>query len=147
MTTSVSSAVSARNQISGRISSIQSGAAMSVVTIFADGQQIISAITNHAVHDLGLKTNDPVLALVKSTDTMLAKGDAADMMISARNRVSGRVTDIQKGGAMACVTIDAGNWKLTSAITRQAIDELQIENGEQVTAIFKATEVLLQKAA
>lgn len=119
---------------------------MTVVTIFADSQQIISAITNHAVHDLALKTNDAVLALIKATDTMLVKGDAADMMISARNRIRGRVLEIQKGVAMGSVTIDAGNWRLTSAITRETIDELQIETGEEVTVIFNATDVLLQKA-
>jgi molybdopterin-binding protein len=40
-----------------------------------------------------------------------------------------------------------GAMKLTSAITRQAIDELQLSNGDAVTAVFKATEVVLQKAA
>lgn len=146
MATTVGSLISARNQISGRVSSIQLGSAMTVVTIFADSQQIISAITNHAVHDLALKTNDAVLALIKATDTMLVKGDAADTMISARNRIRGRVSEIQKGVAMGSVTIDAGNWRLTSAITRETIDELQIETGEEVTVIFNATDVLLQKA-
>jgi len=69
------------------------------------------------------------------------------MKISARNRVSGRVTDIiQKGTAMGSVTVDGGQLKLTSAITRQAIDELQRTQGDQVTAFFKASEVMLQKA-
>ena len=76
---------------------------------------------------------------------MLLKGDTSAIKVSARNKISGRVTDIQQGSAMSCVTIDAGNWKLTSAITRQAIDELQLKNGEPVTVLIKATEVLLQK--
>jgi len=77
---------------------------------------------------------------------MLVKGDAGSLKISARNRMSGRVTDIQKGTAMGTVTVDAGQLKLTSAITRQAIDELQLTQGDQVTAFFKASEVMLQKA-
>ena len=146
MATSIGSAVSARNQISGTISSILSGPAMSVVTIATDGQELVSAITTQAVQELDLKTSDSVLAFVKSTETMLVKGDASGMQISARNKVSGRVTDLQTGSAMGCVTIDAGGWKLTSAVTRQAIEELQLQPGEPVTAIFKATEVVLQKA-
>lgn len=47
---------------------------------------------------------------------------------------------------MGSVAVDAGQWTLTSAITRQAIDELQLAVGDQVTAFFKATEVMLQKA-
>ena len=146
MATSTMSQISARNQISGTVSEIQAGTAMSVVTVQAQGQRITSAITNQAVQELGLRKNDPVVAFVKSTEAMLVKGDAGAIKISARNRMSGRVTDIQKGTAMGTVTVDAGQLKLTSAITRQAIDELQLTQGDQVTAFFKASEVMLQKA-
>ncbi len=46
---------------------------------------------------------------------------------------------------MASVTVDAGSWKLTTAITRQAVDDLQLKQGVQVTTLFKTTEVMLQK--
>jgi molybdate transport system regulatory protein len=146
MAISVANPVSARNQISGRVSDIQSGSAMSVVTIAAHGQQLISAITNQAVQELGLKPNDSVLALIKSTETLLMKGNASSVKISARNKITGRVTEIQKGNAMGSVTINTESGKLTSAITRQAIDEMEMQIGEQVTALIKATEVVLQKA-
>ena len=147
MATSVMNSISARNQISGRVTEIQSGPAMTVVTVAADGHTIVSAITSHAAKELGLKKNDSVVALVKSTETIIAKGDAGAMKISARNKVSGRVTDIQKGAAMASVTINAGQWNITSAVTRHAVDELQLTQGDQITVLFKSTEVMLQKAA
>jgi len=147
MTTSVMNQISARNQISGRVADIQAGQAMSIVTVSADGHTIVSAITNQAVHELGLKKNDSVVALVKSTEAMIAKGEAGAMKVSARNKIAGRIADVQRGAAMGSVTIDVGRWKLTAAITRQAIDDLQLTNGDQVTAFFKATEVMLQKAA
>ena len=46
---------------------------------------------------------------------------------------------------MAGVTLDAQNWKLTTAITRQAAEDLQLAQGDQVTALFKATEVCVKK--
>ncbi len=49
------------------------------------------------------------------------------------------------GHGDGCVTIDAGGWTLSASITRQAIEDLQIAAGDSVTALFKATEVLLQK--
>ena len=89
----------------------------------------------------------PLLSEGRS-NTILAssKGDAGAMKISARNKISGRITDIEKGSAMATVMIDARDCKLTTAITRQAADDLQLAPGDQVTALFKSTEVLLQKA-
>ena len=146
MTTGIANNVSARNQISGTIANIQKGAAMSVVTVSANGHTITSAITNGAVEDLGLKKNDAVVALVKATEALIAKGDMGAMKVSARNKISGRVTDIRKGPAMASVTVDAGELKLTTAITSLAADDLQLKQGDQVTTFFKATEVMLQKA-
>ncbi|HKO31226.1 MAG TPA: TOBE domain-containing protein [Nitrospiraceae bacterium] len=147
MSTSVMNSVSARNQISGRITDIQQGAAITIATLSANGITIVSAITNQAAQDLGLKKNDAVVALVKSTEAIIAKGDVSAMKISARNKVSGRVEEVKKGSAMGSVSIDAGQLKITAAITRQAIDDLQLIPGDQVTAFFKATEVMLQKAA
>ena len=145
MTTGVANQISARNQITGTVADIRKGAAMSVVTVSAHGHTITSAITNQAIQELGLRQHDPVIALVKATEGIIAKGDAGAMKISARNKVSGRVTHIEKGPAMTTVTLDAQNWKLTTAITSQAAEDLQLAPGDQVTALFKSTEVLLQK--
>ena len=147
MATGVASPISARNQIAGKVMNIQSGSAMSVITISGHEHQLVSAITNEAVKDLGLKKDDSVVALIKSTETLLLKGDLGGAKISARNKISGRVAGLQKGNAMASLAIDAGALRLTSAVTRQAIDDLQLSNGDAVTALFKATEVILQKAA
>jgi molybdopterin-binding protein len=47
---------------------------------------------------------------------------------------------------MAFMSIDAGELKLTTAITSQAVDDSQLKQGDQVMTIFKASEVMLQKA-
>lgn len=146
MTTGVATQVSATNQIAGTIANIRTGTAMSVISVSANGHTIVSAITNQAVQALGLKQNDSVIALVKATEAFIAKGDAGAMKVSARNKVSGRVTDIRKGSAMASVNVDAGELKLTTAITSQAVEDLQLKQGDQVTTFFKATGVMLQKA-
>jgi molybdate transport system regulatory protein len=146
MATVVSSQISARNQIKGTVGELKAGQAMTVVHINAGSQHLMSAITNESVRELGLKSGDSVIALVKSTDAMLIKGDAAQMKVSARNRLTGQVTSVQKGNAMAYVTVQVGESQIGASITREALDELQINNGDRVTAAIKATEVMLQKA-
>ena len=135
--------ISARNQIKGRVTNIQSGKAMALITVQADGLQLASAITNDAVQQLKLKQNDQVTAIVKSTEVILAKGEVGQ--ISARNRFSGQVGSVQKGDAMGVVTVTVGREHLAAAITTQAINEMGLKPGDQVTAIFKATEVMLAK--
>lgn len=145
MTTAVNSSLSARNQLQGTIKDIRSGQAMSVVTVKVGDKDFVSAVTNDAVRDLGLKVNDRVTAIVKSTEPMLIKGDETQLKISARNTVTGHVTSVKKGEAMGCVTLESGAFRITASITREAIDELEITNGDRLTAAFKATELMLQR--
>ena len=66
--------ISARNALKGRITAIKRGAVMSQITVdMGGGQRVMSAIFVDSVDDLGLKVGDEVLAVVKSTDVMIAK--------------------------------------------------------------------------
>jgi molybdopterin-binding protein len=66
------------------------------------------------------------------------------MEISARNQFKGRVTNINRGGVVAEVTVDIGHGQeIVSVITNGSVDRLKLVVGSEVTAIVKATEVLL----
>ena len=66
------------------------------------------------------------------------------MELSARNQFKGRVTRITQGGVVAEVTVDIGNGQeLVSVITNGSVERLGLKEGSEVTAIIKATEVLL----
>ncbi|TLY21216.1 MAG: molybdenum-pterin-binding protein [Nitrospirae bacterium] len=67
------------------------------------------------------------------------------MSISARNKIQGQISGIQAGEVMSLVTVQAGENRLVAAITRQAIDELGLAQGDAVTVVIKATEVMLLK--
>ena len=67
------------------------------------------------------------------------------MSISARNKIQGQISGIQAGEVMRLVTVQAGENRLVAAITRQAIDELGLAQGDAVTVVIKATEVMLPK--
>ena len=65
------------------------------------------------------------------------------MQISTRNRLPGRVTEVVKGEAAARVTIQVGDNNMVALITRESADELGLEPGKEVTALVKATDVML----
>jgi molybdopterin-binding protein len=65
------------------------------------------------------------------------------MKLSARNRLSGRVTGITRGEAIANVVLDVGGTRLVASITVEAVDELGLTEGSEVTAIVKASDVIL----
>ena len=68
------------------------------------------------------------------------------MRISARNQLKGTVVEVRKGQTTAHVRIDLGNGStITSSITNEAVDELGLAVGDAVTAIVKASDVMVGK--
>lgn len=65
------------------------------------------------------------------------------MRLSARNQLAGTVTRINEGAAIGNVEIDVNGQRLVSSITVEAIRELGLSEGQRVTAIVKASDVIL----
>jgi molybdopterin-binding protein len=65
------------------------------------------------------------------------------MKISARNQIPAKVTGIVHGEATANVELDAGGVRLVASITTEAARDLGLEVGSDVTAIVKASDVIL----
>jgi molybdopterin-binding protein len=65
------------------------------------------------------------------------------MKLSARNQLAGTVTGVTEGPATAVVEIDVNGLRIVSSITREAAEELGLGEGSEVTAIIKASDVIL----
>jgi molybdopterin-binding protein len=67
------------------------------------------------------------------------------MTLSARNRLKGKVVEIQFGGVMAHVVVRAGKNLIESVITKRSADEMKLKVGDTVSTVIKSTEVMLEK--
>ena len=67
------------------------------------------------------------------------------MTLSARNRLQGKVTEIEFGGVMAHVVVRVGENLIESVITKRSAEEMKLEVGDTVSAVIKSTEVMLEK--
>jgi molybdopterin-binding protein len=67
----------------------------------------------------------------------------AVMQLSARNQIPARVTSINSGEAIANVVLDAGGVRLVASITVEAVRQLGLAEGSSVTAIIKASDVIV----
>ena len=67
--------------------------------------------------------------------------------LSARNRFPGVVRSVEVDGVMALVEIEAGPFRITAAVTRDAVEELRLAEGVPATAMVKATSVMLVRGA
>jgi len=66
-------------------------------------------------------------------------------MISARNQFKGKVKSVKLGEVMAEVVVTVGDLEFVSAITRTSAEALALKPGDEVKAVIKSTEVLIDK--
>ena len=68
------------------------------------------------------------------------------MKLSARNQIPGHVTAITPGAVNGTVKVDIGHGlTVTASITEEAIADLALAEGDQVTVVVKASDVLIGK--
>jgi len=67
------------------------------------------------------------------------------MALSARNHLPGTIDDIRWGDVVVHVTVRVEEHSIDSVITRRSAEEMALKTGDAVTAVVKATEVMLAK--
>ncbi len=68
------------------------------------------------------------------------------MTISARNKLRGKIEEIQLGDVMAHIVVRVGDNLIESVITRRSAEDLKLKKGDSVSAVVKATEVMIEKS-
>jgi molybdopterin-binding protein len=66
---------------------------------------------------------------------------------SARNRLRGIVTAIVKDTVMAQVEMQAGPFRIVSLMSREALDDMELQIGSVAVAVIKSTTVVVEKSA
>ena len=134
----------ARNQFLGKVTELKQGAVNDEVTLeLPGGQQIVAVVTQGSSASLGLAPGAEAFALIKASSIILV-ADSAGARFSARNQLAGTVTRVQTGAVNTEVVLDLPRGGTIAAIiTNQSSADLGIAIGSSVTAIFKASSVIL----
>lgn len=67
------------------------------------------------------------------------------MELSTRNQLQGTVKSVKLGTIMSEVVVDVGGQEIIAAVTRGGVEHLGLSEGDAVTVLIKATEVMLGK--
>ena len=76
---------------------------------------------------------------------LMASLGGASQVSSARNRMPGVVTSVERDGVMAKVEMACGDFRIVSLMSREAADDLGLEPGSPATAVVKATTVIVEQ--
>lgn len=135
--------LSARNQIVGKIINIDLGSVNAQITLeLKSGTKLVSIITINSVENLGLKVGDEVIALIKSSNVLISTD--TNIKVSARNSLRGKIDSINKGDVNSEVVINiSDNDKIVAILTTNSLTHLGLEEGIEVDAIIKASDVMI----
>ena len=131
------------SKVCGTITRVVKGHIHANVQILWKSIPLSVIITTASCDDMHLSEGDSITVLIKGTDVMLAKSFSG--MISARNRVSGIVKQIIQGDVVSKVFVKSQEEMLHAIITNTSLEEMDIKEGNEITAIVKSTELILYK--
>lgn len=135
---------SARNVFKGKVSAVHSGAVNDEVELAVEGGlSIVASITQVSTKRLGLKPGVEAIALIKASFVLLMN-DAENYLLSTRNQFAGTVSKVTPGAVNAEVQVDLPSGRgITSIVTMGSVASLGLAPGKKVTAIVKASQVIL----
>lgn len=131
------------SRLCGRIVNIVPGKMHAHVHILWKEIPLSVIITKASCDDMRLGVGDTVTVLVRGTDVMIAK--AFSGMLSARNKAKGIVRHIIEGDVLSKVCVESQGDILYAYITNSSLKDLCLNEGDEVTALVKSTELILSK--
>lgn len=135
---------SARNNFVGTVSDVTLSEISAQVRIqVGKDLNIVSSITREAVETLGLTKGVQALAFIKASSIIIGK-NMDGIKMSARNVLKGKIVRLEHEtvGAEVGLELPTGQ-NITATITAESMKRLELELGQEVVAMFKASSVLL----
>lgn len=139
---------SARNQWIGTIAALRAGAVNDEVELLLQGGTRLSVIvTRESTDALQLRVQQTVIALVKASAVLLAT-DLQGARVSAGNSLDGTVQGVRPGAVNAEVSVRTdGGLDVVAIVTGSSVEALGLAPGRPVTALVKASDVILATIA
>ncbi|EAA1976480.1 transporter [Salmonella enterica subsp. enterica serovar Java] len=141
-------AVSARNQLTGTVSAVVTGAVNDEVELtLTSGAKLVAIVTHSSQQTLGLVRGKEAIALIKAPWVTLATEDCG-LKFSARNQFPGSITKITEGAVNATVHIktDAG-FNIVAVVTNESQDEMKLSVDSRAIVLIKASAILIATRA
>lgn len=136
--------LSARNTLPGTVKKLTKGAVSAEVSLgLVGGETVTAIITNTSADSLELATGKPAFAVVKASEVMIGK-ELGSAKLSARNILSGKVAHLTDGAVNSEVVVRLqGGTEVVASITKESVRALGLKTGDDVSAVIKASNVLI----
>ena len=136
---------SACNQLTGRMIHIKHGTTNAEVELqLPGGECIVCMLSSDRVLTLRLRVGGAAFALVSAASVIVTRDRTDGFKLSARNQLAGSIKQVRTGVENTDVVIALkGGDTLLAIVTNESAKELELAEGAAVSAIFKASSVIL----
>ncbi len=131
------------NILKGKIEEINVNGDLSIVKIIVGEIKFSTIVIDTPETASFLQLNNSVKVIFKETEVIIGVGDMSG--ISLRNKLIGKVISIESDKLLSKLIIDTEVGEITSIITSNAVNQLKIKIGLEVTAMIKTNELMLSK--
>ena len=131
------------NILKGEIESVTVKKSLSLVKIKIGPFHLTSIVIDTPESSTYLSPGNAVNAIFKETEVIIGKGK--NHQISLQNKLTGTITSIESGDLLSKVSLETEVGKIVSVITTNAVNQLQLTVGSEVTAMVKTNEVMLSE--
>jgi molybdate transport system regulatory protein len=129
------------NQLTGTISHIQHSGNIMLADIDVGGDMFSALMIQAPETPAWLQKGNSIGLIFKETEVSLGKKVTG--RLSFRNQLPCVVKNVKRGAILSVVTLQYGDYTITSAITTRSADMLKLKAGNRVTAFIKANEITL----
>ena len=140
--------ISARNQLTGKVSRVVAGAVNNEVELTLEhGEILTTVITKESCDVLGIREGKEAVAIIKAPWVVLANPDCG-LRFSARNPFRGKISKMVNGAVNSTIHLRTEKGlPLTAVITNESRDEMELHEGNEIVALIKASSVILATKA
>ena len=131
------------NVLNGNIAEVRVNGELSIVRVDAQGHLLSCIVIDTPETADYLVVGEEVKVIFKETEVIIGTGSTEG--ISLRNKFRGKVVRIDSDILLSKLTIETPVGAITSIITSNAVAELGIREGSEVTAMVKTNELILSK--
>jgi len=129
------------NLLSGEIEDLRVKSSLTLVNLKVGQTRLTTIVIDTPETAPYLRIGNSVTVIFKETEVIIGKG--TEHHISLQNKLVGTILSIESGDLLSRLAMDTDAGKVVSVITTNAVNQLQLKPGTQITAMIKTNEIML----
>ena len=131
------------NILKGKIEAITVNGSLSLVHVKVKDTRLSAIVIDTPETASYLKIGHSIDVIFKETEVIIGMG--VEHQISLQNKLEGTVQSIESGSLLSKLILDTQAGQVTSIITTNAVKQLGLQTGSQITAMIKTNEMMLSE--